>query len=196
VQKLLKGAVLSLDPKHRRLAHEVLQQDAVIDQLELAINEECIDLLALRQPMAKDLRFIVSSIRFATDLERIGDLACNVAHRALDLGEGPLIKPLVDIPRMGELANQMLKDTLQAFLQKNPELAERVRVNDHEVDELRTSVVAELIQKMQEQPDQIPRALPLILAARHIERLCDHITNIAEDIIYMVQAKVVRHSVE
>ena len=175
-------------------AHKVISDDKVIDELENAIDERCLDLLALRQPMAVDLRFITMSMKISTDLERIADLAVDIAQRVLDLVGKPLLKPLIDIPKLTTLAQQMVKDALDSFVNKDADLAGKVILLDNEADRLRNLVQKELIEDyMSKDPSTAPRAVPLLLIARHLERICDHTTNIAEDVIYMVNAKVVKH---
>ncbi len=152
------------------------------------------DLLALQQPMAVDLRFITMSMNIATDLERIADLAVDIAQRVLDLTGKPLLKPLIDIPKLAGFAKQMSKDALDAFVNKDADLAASLILRDNEVDKLRNLVQKELIEDyMLKDSSTVTRAVPLLLIARHLERICDHATNIAEDVIYMVEAKVVKH---
>ena len=175
-------------------AHKVISDDKVIDELENAIDERCLDLLALRQPMAVDLRFITMSMKISTDLERIADLAVDIAQRVLDLVGKPLLKPLIDIPKLTTLAQAMVKDALDSFVNKDADLAGKVILLDNEADRLRNLVQKELIEDyMSKDSYTAPRAVPLLLIARHLERICDHTTNIAEDVIYMVNAKVVKH---
>ena len=175
-------------------ANKVISDDKVIDELENAIDERCLDLLALRQPMAVDLRFITMSMKISTDLERIADLAVDIAQRVLDLVGKPLLKPLIDIPKLTTLAQQMVKDALDSFVNKDADLAGKVILLDNEADRLRNLVQKELIEDyMSKDSSTAPRAVPLLLIARHLERICDHTTNIAEDVIYMVNAKVVKH---
>ena len=175
-------------------AHKVISDDKTIDELENAIDERCLDLLALRQPMAVDLRFITMSMKISTDLERIADLAVDIAQRVLDLVGKPLLKPLIDIPKLTTLAQQMIKDALDSFVNKDADLAGKVILLDNEADRLRNLVQKELIEDyMSKDSSTAPRVVSLLLIARHLERICDHTTNIAEDVIYMVNAKVVKH---
>ena len=178
-------------------ANKVISDDKVIDGLENAIDERCLDLLALRQPMAVALRFITMSMKISTDLERIADLAVDIAQRVLDLAGKPLLKPLIDIPKLNSLAQQMVKDALDSFVNKDADLAGKVILLDSEADRLRNLVQKELIEDyMSKDSSTAPRAVPLLLIARHLERICDHTTNIAEDVIYMVNAEVVKHHPE
>ena len=176
---------------------KIISDDNVIDEMENAIDEQCLDLLALRQPMATDLRFIAMSMKISTDLERIADLAVDIAQRVQDLVDKPLLKPLIDIPKLSKLAQQMTKDALDAFVNKDVELAGSVILGDNAADKLRNLVQKELVDDyMSKDATTVSRAVPLLLIARHLERICDHATNIAEDIIYMVNAEVIKHHQE
>ena len=178
-------------------ANKVITDDKIVDALENAIDERCLDLLALRQPLATDLRFITMSMKISTDLERIADLAVDIAQRVLELTGKPLLKPLIDIPKLTNLAQQMVKLALDSFVNKNADLAGKVILLDSEADRLRNLVQKELIDDyMSKDASTAPRAVPLLLIARHLERICDHATNIAEEVIYMVNAKVVKHHPE
>ena len=178
-------------------ANKVISDDKVIDGLENKIDERCLDLLALRQPMAVDLRFITMSLKISTDLERIADLAVDIAQRVLELVGKPLLKPLIDIPKLTILSQQMVKDALDSFVNKDADLAGKVILMDPQADTLRNIIQQELINDyMVRDSSTAPRAVPLLLIARHLERICDHATNIAEDVIYMVRADVVKHHPE
>ncbi|MCG2706933.1 MAG: phosphate signaling complex protein PhoU [Candidatus Omnitrophica bacterium] len=178
-------------------ANKVISDDKVIDELENEIDERCLDLLALRQPMAVDLRFITMSLKISTDLERIADLAVDIAQRVLELIGKPLLKPLIDIPKLTIISQQMVKDALDSFVNKDADLAGRVILLDSEADKLRNLVQKELVEDyMSKDSSTALRAVPLLLIARHLERICDHATNIAEDVIYMVNAEVVKHHPE
>ena len=177
--------------------NKIINEDKVIDEMENAIDERCLDLLALRQPMAIDLRFITMSMKISTDLERIADLAVDIAQRVQDLVGKPLLKPLIDIPKLTKLAQQMTKDALDAFVNKDAELAGSVILRDSEADKLRNLVQKELVDDyMSKDSSTASRAVPLLLIARHLERICDHATNISENVIYMVNAEVVKHHPE
>lgn len=178
-------------------ANQVISNDKKIDELELLIDEKCLDLIALHQPMAADLRFITMTMKICTDLERIADLAVDIAQRVLEIADKPLLKPLVDIPKLAVVAQGMVKDAIDAFVRRNVELAKKVILRDNEADNLRDLVQSELINDyMAKDGTTAPRAVPLILVARHLERICDHTTNIAEDVIFMVEGKVVKHHLE
>lgn len=175
-------------------AKQVIADDKQIDEMELNIDEKCLDLLALHQPMAIDLRFITMTMKISTDLERIADLAVDIAQRALEIADKPLLKPLIDIPKLAVVAQSMVKDAIDAFVRRDTELAKKVILRDPEADNLRNEVQEELINDyIAKDSTAAPRAVPLLLVARHLERICDHTTNIAEDVIYIVEAKVVKH---
>ena len=156
----------------------------------------CLRLLALRQPMAADLRFITSGMKISSDLERIGDLAVNIAERTIDLLKHPQLKPLIDIPAMARLAQDMVRDALNAFVNGDEALARDVCARDDQVDRLNDQVFRELLTYMMQDPGTIARAVDLILVGRHLERIADHATNIGEDVIYMVRGKTIKHHIE
>jgi len=187
-------ALKNLDDKE---AQKLISEDRLIDELELKIEEKCLDLLALHQPMAADLRFICMAMKITNELERIADLAVDIAQRVLELVGQPLLKPLVDIPKLAAVSQKMTKDVITAFINKDPDLAAEVILMDSQADNLRNLVQAELINDyMAKDSSTATRAVPLLLVARHLERICDHATNIAEDVIYMCSAKVVKHHPE
>jgi phosphate transport system protein len=199
--ELVEGAILNSVEVLKRLdkegAEKLIVNDKIIDNLEVKIVQTCVDLLALRQPMAVDLRFITMAMQMNTDLERMGDLAVDICQRVLELADKPLLKPLVDIPKLSIVAQEMTRDVIRAFLNEDVGLAKKVILRDNEADNLRNLVQTELINDyMAKDCASIPRALPLLLVARHLERICDHATNIAEDIIYMIEAKMVKHHLE
>lgn len=190
VQKAVDGLV-SRNP--RRL-DVVLQGDEPINQLHVEIDGLAFRLLALHQPMASDLRVIVAALKINSDLERVGDMAVNIAqaaHRYLAL---PPVKPLLDLPRMAEIAQAMLRDALDAFVKRDVDLAQSVLVRDDLLDNYKTQIFRELLTYMLQDPTKIEAGLELILISRHLERIGDHATNIAEDIIFVVSAKDVRHA--
>lgn len=187
----------SLKQQSVERAETVIRNDRIIDDLENEIEEMAIDLLALQQPMAVDLRFIATGMKINAELERIADLCVNIAQRVFDLAGQPLLKPLIDIPRLAEIARYMVKESINAFVEKDQELARQVILSDTESDALRNAVQKELIEEyMVKDGSCAPRAVPLLLIARHLERICDHATYIAEDVIYMVRAKMVKHRPE
>lgn len=188
----------------RRVIHALVQRDAGIlaevrgmesqvNQLHVEIDEACLELIALRQPAAVDLRFITAAMKIIVDMERIGDQAINIVERAESLLTVPPLKPLIDIPRMADIAQEMLKASLDAYVDGDDELAYRTILKDDEVDQLKDQVFRELLTFMMSDPTTIPRAMDLILVSRHIERIADHATNICEDVIFMVKGKDVRH---
>ena len=196
-QSAITEAVEALKNRDGAAAQRVIDSDVRMDSLELVIDDKCLDLIALHQPMAGDLRFITTAIKLNAELERIGDLAVDVAQRALELAGKPELKPLVDIPRLAEIAKRMTGDAIQAFLKGDAALAKRVILSDSEADELKRAVEKELIcDYMMKDASTADRAVPLLLAARHLERVCDHAVSMAEDIVYMVSAVVVRHHPE
>jgi phosphate transport system protein len=171
----------------------VLTGDEPINDLHIEVDDRCFKLLALHQPMAADLRAIVAAVKINTDLERVGDLAVNVAEAGKRYLQHAPVKPLIDIPRMGDIAQEMLRDALDAFVRRDIGLAEAVLVKDDELDALKTQIFRELLTYMLQEPSTIEPALDLILISRHLERIGDHATNIAEDVIFMVSARDVRH---
>ncbi len=190
-------SVEALKNRDKDAAAGIIERDAEMDRLELVIDEKCIDLIARHQPMAGDLRFITTGMKLNVELERIADLSVDIAQRTLDIADKPLLKPLIDIPRMGEIAKGMIHDAIGSFIEKDAELAKRVVLSDNEADNLKRKVEKELIcDYMMRDGSTADRAVPLLLAARHLERVCDHAASMAEDIIYMIDAKVVRHHPE
>jgi phosphate transport system protein len=180
------------------LARQVIANDTAIDEMELEIEEKAIDVLALHQPMARDLRFVTTAIQINTNLERIADLSVNISQRVLELSDvRPLLKPLVDIPRLSDLARRMVRKSIDAFVNHDGGLARQVIQTEQEADRLRNLIQDELINEyMVVDGKTAPRAVPLLLVARHLERICDQATNIAENVIYLEQAIVVKHHPE
>jgi len=193
VEEAIRLAMKSLVDRDSKLARRVIQSDHEINDLEIEVDEICHRLLALHQPMAGDMRFITSSMKINSDLERIGDLSSNIAERALTLNEVAPLKPFIDIPRMASIAQEMVKVSLDSLVNRDPEAATKVCQRDDEVDNLNDQIIRELISYMLEDRANIKRALDLILVSRHLERIADHATNVAEDVIYMVQGKDIRH---
>jgi phosphate transport system protein len=189
-------AVRALKERREEMAREVLDREEAINLLDVEIDEMAMRLLALRQPMAADLRFITSAMKISNDVERIGDLAVNIAERTVDLLKAPQLKPLIDIPRMAQLAQQMVRDAINAFVNGDEGLARDVCERDDLVDELNDQVFRELLTYMMQDAGTISRAVDLLLVGRHLERIADHATNISEDVIYMVKGKMIKHHVE
>jgi phosphate transport system protein len=189
----VRSAVSTLVHRDSALVDRVLSGDGPINTLHIEIDSRCFKLLALRQPMAVDLRAIVSAVKINTDLERVGDLAINIAEAARRYLRHPPVKPLIDIPRMADIAQGMLRDALDAYVRRDTALAQRVLNEDDALDALKTQVFRDLLTFMLKDPTTIEPALDLILVSRHLERIGDHATNIAEDVIFMVSARDVRH---
>lgn len=193
-EEAIYKSIEALKNRDRVMAKSVIDNDNNIDHLELAIDEKCIDLIARYQPMAKDLRFITTGMKINAELERIADIAVDIAQRTLELADKPLLKPLVDIPKLTSIAQNMVKMSIDAFVKGDIELAKKVLSSDSEADDLRDLIQKELIEDyMVKDSFSTPRAVQLLLIARFLERICDHATNISEDVIYMVQAEVVKH---
>ena len=196
VEEAISRAVRALVKRDAKLSEQVTQADEAINFLEIEIEELCLKLLALQQPLAIDLRFIASALKINNDLERIGDQAVNIAERTLDLLKQPLLKPLIDIPRMATLAQRMIKDSLDAFVNRDTKLARDVCERDDEIDDLNDQIFRELLTYMMQNPKTISRAVDLILVGRHLERIADLATNICEDVIYLVDGKTIKHHIE
>lgn len=186
VDQAIDEAVISLAQQNNDLARKVMDYDDKIDQMEIDIEDKCMVLIARQQPLARDLRIIGTGLKITTDLERMGDHAYDIAKIALDMNKQSLIKPLVDIPRMAQMSQKMLKDSLEAYTTLDITLAEQVCLNDDEVDNIYYQVFRELLTYMMEDPTTISQATQLIFVARYLERIADHATNIAEWTVYLV----------
>jgi phosphate transport system protein len=193
VEEAIHDAVQSLVKRDSDLAHRTMANEDRVNKLEMSIDEACLKLLALRQPLAVDLRFITSAMKIVTDLERMGDQAVNICERAISLNQEPQIKPYIDIPRMAEIAQSMVKDALDAFVNRDVKLARSVCERDDMVDRLNDQVFRELLTYMMSDPKTITRAVHLMIVCRVLERIADHATNISEDVIFMVDALVIKH---
>jgi len=198
VEDSIAQAVRSMVERDNALSQDVIAGGDEVDDWEVRIEEECLRLLAMQQPVAGDLRLIATTMKINYDLERINDQAVNIAQRALVLNELPMLKPLIDIPRMAELTRSMVNDALDAFVNRDIDLANKVRKTDDLVDGLRDQVFRELLTYLHGQTDttMIDRAIHLILVSRHLERIGDHASNIAENAVYLVQGRIVRHKKE
>ncbi len=192
-EQAINNAVEALVKRDTPLAEKTIAEDSKIDEVEITIDEQCLKLLALHQPMAADLRFITSAMRINYELERIGDQAVNIAERVLVLNQEPQLKPYIDIPRMAEITKKMVKDVLDAFVNRDPALARNICERDDQVDALNDQVFRELLTYMMADPKTITRAVILIIISRCLERIADHATNIAEGIIFMVKALIIKH---
>jgi len=193
VEEAIADAVASLKERRGDKAREVFEQEKAINLYDIEVDALAMRLLALRQPVAVDLRFIASSMRICSDLERMGDQAVNIAERSLDMIRQPLLKPLIDIPEMARLAQSMVKDAIDAFVNGDTALAENVCQRDDAVDRLNGQVFRELLTYTMADPETIPRAMDLILVARSLERIADHATNIGEHVIYMREGRFIKH---
>lgn len=195
-EQLVRKSIASLVRRDTALAREAFDDDRQIDRLEIDVEERCIRLFALQQPLATDLRFIMAALKISNDLERVGDHGVNIAQSTLRLVEQPQLKPLVDIPRMADLATAMLNDALDAFVRRDSESARRLCRKDDEVDQLNRQVFRELISYMIESPSTISRAMEVILVARNLERVADLATNIAEEVVFIHEARIIKHHAE
>jgi phosphate transport system protein len=194
VEDQIRRVMRALLERDDALAQEVIERDQQVNAYDVEVDETCVSLLALHQPAAGDLRFITTAMKIVTDLERMGDQAVNIAQRVLELNHEPQLKPYIDLPRMAEKAQLMVKQSLDAFVARDTELARRVCAEDAEVDALKEQIFRELLTFMMEDARTIPRAIRLILISRFLERVADHATNVAEMVIYLVDAKMVRHT--
>ena len=193
VEASVQRSVSAVTQKDRSAAEQVLRDEARVNALEMEIDEFAINLLATQQPLAADLRLVVAALKINTDLERVGDLAVNIAEAARRYSSHAPVKKLIDIPRMATIAQSMLRDALDAFVRRDLALAQSVLNEDDRLDELKTQIFRELLTYMLQDPGTIEPALDLILVSRHLERIGDHATNIAEDVIFIVSARDVRH---
>ncbi len=194
VEAAIRDSIKSLVERDTGLAREVIRRDHQINALDVEIDEECIRLLALRQPKAGDLRFITTAMKITTDLERMGDLAEDICERAVELNEEPPLKPYIDIPRMAEISQGMLIDALDAFVKKDTSLAYDVIARDDEVDNLTVQIFNELLFFMIQDPRAASRAVKITYIAKYLERIADHSTNIAEMVVYLVEGRMIRHT--
>jgi phosphate transport system protein len=194
VETQVANAIKALVDRDAELARSVIATDHQVNAYDVEIDEECIRLIALRQPAASDLRFITTAMKISTDLERMSDLAEDICERAIELTEEPQLKPYIDIPRMAEYARTMLKEALDAFVNRNADLARKVCRDDTPVDELTGQIFRELLSYMMENPQTIRRAIRITFVAKYIERIADHATNVAEMVVYLVEGKIIRHT--
>jgi len=192
-EERVRACIEALESRDLSMVAQVMAGDEPINQLHIEVDNRCFRLLALYQPMATDLRAIVSAVKINTDLERVGDLAVNIAEAAQRYTTHPPVKKLIDIPTMGNIAQTMLRDALDAYVRRDTALAHAVLNADDQLDALKTQVFRDLLTYMLKDPATVEPALDLILISRHLERIGDHATNIAEDVIFMVSAQDVRH---
>ena len=192
-EKAIQDVVTALLDKKSDLAREVIDGDAEIDKLDTEIEDQCIRLLALRQPIAKDLRFITTAIKINGHLERIGDMAVNIAERVLELNELPQLKPYIDLPRMADIAREMIRGSLDALVNEDTELANRIRRMDEVIDKLNEQIFRELLTFMMEDTRTVHRALLIMQISKNLERISDHAKGISDMVVYMVTGESVRH---
>ena len=193
VEERVQKAVRSIEERDAALASEVIEGDGEIDRAEVGVEEECLKILALHQPVAIDLRFIVAVLKINNDLERIGDLAVNIAERAQFLCQDEGIEAPFDFVEMSEKALAMLRKSLDALMDMDPDLAREVCASDDEVDEINRDMYAKIAEGVHQNPEHTAPLLSYLSASRHLERIADHATNISEDIIYMIEGEIIRH---
>lgn len=196
VERSIYRSVASLEGRDAALAQQVLDDEVLVNAMEIEIDEQATRLLALHQPVACDLRYLTAALKINTDLERIGDLATTIARRSLSLLEAPPVKPLVDIPVMARLAQSMLARSLRSFVDRDEEIAREVLQADDAVDNLRDAVTSELVELMKREPAVVEHGVDLIFIARSLERIADHATNIAEDVLFLIRGIDVRHNAQ
>jgi phosphate transport system protein len=196
VEDQIQKAVKSLVDRDSELAQIIIERDHEVNRLDVEIDDLCIRLLALHQPAGKDLRFITTGLKITTDLERIGDMSVNLSERALELNQEPQLKPYIDIPRMARIAQRMIRESLDAFVREDTDLALKVCKDDEEIDQLNSQIFREVISFMIEDPHTINRAMKISSISKYLERMADHATNIAEMVIFMVKGKSIRHMKE
>ncbi len=196
VEQAINGAIKALEERNSESAQRIIDDDDVVDMEEIEIDEFCLRLLALRQPAARDLRFITTAIKVNYDLERIGDMAVNVSERVLELNKEPQLKPYITLPEMAHTVQQMLRDSLNAFVNEDPDMARAVVREDEKVDHALKQIYHELVSYMAKDYGSVPRATQLLFISKYLERIADHAVNICELVIFMVEGKIVRHQRE
>ncbi len=196
VEAAIQRSISAVIHKDKSAADEVFRNEARINEIEIEIDEFAINLLALNQPMAADLRLIVAALKINTDLERMGDLSVNIAERAVSLLGETVVKPMIDIPHIAGLVQSMVRKALDAFVNRDAELARSVLASDDAVDSMRTACYHELISFMEKDPQNIRPSMDLLAVTRNLERIADHSTNIAEDVLFLVKGVDVRHHAE
>ena len=194
VEEQIQGALRALVERDSRLAREIIENDHQVNTLDVEVDEDCLRLLALQQPTARDLRLVTTAMKISTELERMSDLAENVCERAIELNEEPQLKPYIDIPRMANWALQMVREALDAFVMSDAVLARKVTADDDFIDDLTQQLFRELLSFMIENPQTITRAIRITFIAKYLERIADHATNVAELVVYMVEGKIIRHT--
>ncbi|TAL08861.1 MAG: phosphate signaling complex protein PhoU [Nitrospirae bacterium] len=194
VEEQVQGALRALIERDSDLARKIIANDRQVNALDVEVDEDCLRLLALQQPAARDLRFITTAMKISTELERVSDLAENICERALELNEEPQLKPYIDIPRMANWSLRMVKEALDAFVNHDADLARKVCTDDDFVDDLTHQLFRELLSFMLENPQTITRAIRITFISKYLERIADHATNVAELVVYMVEGKIIRHT--
>ena len=194
VEEQVQGALRALTERDSDLARKIIANDRQVNTLDVEVDEESLRLLALQQPAARDLRFITTAMKISTELERISDLAENICERTIELNEEPQLKPYIDIPRMANWSLRMVKESLDAFVNHDAGLARKVCTDDDFVDDLTHQLFRELLSFMLENPQTITRAIRITFIAKYLERIADHATNVAELVVYMVEGKIIRHT--
>lgn len=195
VEDQIRNALTALVERDEALAQQVIENDHKVNAFDVEIDEMALDALVRYQPVARDLRFVTTAMKISTELERMSDLAENICERAIELNEEPQLKPYIDIPHMAERARVMVKESLDAFVKMDAALARKVIHDDDFVDNLTEQLFRELLSFMMENPKTISRAIRLSFVAKYIERLADHATNVAELVVYLVEGKIIRHTI-
>ena len=195
VEDQIRNALTALVERDEALAQQVIENDHKVNTFDVEIDEMALDALVRYQPVARDLRFVTTAMKISTELERMSDLAENICERAIELNEEPQLKPYIDIPHMAERARVMVKESLDAFVKMDAALARKVIHDDDFVDNLTEQLFRELLSFMMENPKTISRAIRLSFVAKYIERLADHATNVAELVVYLVEGKIIRHTI-
>ena len=193
VEEQIQNAIKALVDRNSDLAHQVIANDHRVNTMDVEIDEECHRLIALHQPMARDLRFLTTAMKITTELERMSDMAENICERALELNQEPQLKPYTDLPRMATWAQRMVKESLDAFVNRDSTLARKVCADDDAIDNLTKQIFRELLSYMLEDPQTVTRAIRVSFVSKYIERVADHATNVAEMVVYMVEGKIIRH---
>jgi phosphate transport system protein len=193
VEAMIADAMKALTERDPELAKRTIDADALVNRDEVELDDMCLRILAKRQPMASDLRFLTLTLKMVTDLERIADLTVNICERAIDLAKEPQLKPYIDLPRMATLCQQMIHDAIDAFVEEDARKARRVVHSDDEVDDLYDEVFVDILSLMLRDPDAVTRGIRIQSVAKYLERIADHCTNIAEQVVFMVKGKDIRH---
>jgi len=193
VENAIQNAIKALMERRSEIAEKVVKDDDIVNLKEVEIDEFCLKLLALRQPAARDLRFITTAIKINYDLERIGDMAVNICERVLELNQEPQLKPYIDLPKMTDITQNMVKEALEAFLNEDVKLALKVTRDDEKVDQFLKQIFSELLTFMIQDPATITRAVRVLFLAKYLERMADHAVDIAELVLFMMEGKIIRH---